>query len=213
MNELETQGYLILKQVISPDVCALLSDYAQLKAKNRPNVRKNKDPLADIHREYADPMMEVLLDQLTPQVEQAVGLSLWPTLSFYYAYQQGNRLASHTDRNSCQFVAGLCIGVDKAYQAQEGSWPLVIEHGGKQTPVRLDAGDMMIFKGHDTPHWREPFSGEWFVSAIFGYVDQQGPFAFQKYDQRASLGAPHIGMFRWSFGCFKQKLRQLLDKK
>ena len=76
---------------------------------------------------------------------------------------------------------------------------------GKTEAVALEIGDVLIFKGHETEHWREVFSGNWFSSAIFGYVDKNGPFAFQKYDQRAALGKPHVGMFRWSLQCLIQK--------
>lgn len=200
-NTLEKQGYLILQQTVSPEVCALLSDYARLKARIRPHIRKRGDPLAFIHREYADPMMEVMLEKLTPHVEKATGLSLWPTLSFYYAYRQGNQLKPHKDRSSCEYVAGLCIGVDEAYQKKEGSWPLVIEVGGEPIVLKLQAGDLVIFKGNEIKHWREPFTGQWFISAIFGYVNKIGPYAFQKYDQRKSLGKQHVGMLRWSLSC------------
>lgn len=197
----------IVKNALSPEICALLADYARLKLSVRPNIRKNQDPLANIHREYGDPMMEVLLEKLKPQVEAALGLELWPTLSFYYTYTRGNELRPHKDRSSCQFVAGLYIGADDEYLKNHGSWPLVMNHEGKAEPVDLNIGDLVIFKGHETEHWREAFGGQWFVSAIFAYVDKKGPYAFQKYDQRKQTGKPHVGMFHWYFGCLKAKIR------
>lgn len=197
-------GFVVLKQVVSPEMCQMLCDYVHLKARVRPNIKKN-DALTGVHREYADPLMETLLDKLTDQVEVATGLSLWPTLSFYYLYRQGNELTPHKDRSSCQIVAGLCIGSDKAFQQGKGSWPLVLDCHGKPVPVHLNPGDLLIFKGHETTHWREVFQGAWFVSAIFGYVEKKGPFAFQKYDQRKQVGMPHIGMFHWLYGCIKNK--------
>ena len=210
---IDKKSYWVIKQALSQEVCALLASYAQLKASSKPQRRKSADPLKDIHREYGDAMMETLLAQFTPLVEQATGLALWPTLSFYYTYKKGNRLNPHKDRSSCQIVAGLCIGVDDAYQQSKGMWPLILQVDGKPKSVALDVGDLVIFKGHETAHWREPFTGAWFVSAIFGYVDKKGPFAFQKYDQRKALGKPHVGMFYWLWGCMKEKItRRFLSR-
>lgn len=204
----EDKNYIVLKDAVSKEVCDLLSDYATFKEKVKPNAKKN-DSLAGIHREYGDPVMETLLEKLTPEIEKATGLELWPTLSFYYTYRTGNKLMKHKDRSSCQFVAGLCIGADEDYKNNNGSWPLIINNNGKPEAIALEYGDILIFKGHETEHWRETFTGKWFVSAIFGFVDKNGPFAFQKYDQRKMLGKPHVGMFNWLFGCIKQKIKNI----
>lgn len=200
--------YKIVKNALSVEICNLLADYARLKCAIRPNIHKHQDPLANIHREYGDTLMEVLLEKLKPQVEAALGLELWPTLSFYYTYAKGNELKPHKDRSSCEYVAGLYIGADEQYLKSQGSWPLVMNCEGKAEAVDLNIGDLVIFKGHETEHWREVFTGDWFVSAIFAYVDKKGSYAFQKFDQRKALGKPHVGMFRWYLGCLKQKIRK-----
>lgn len=200
--------YVIIRQAISPDVCELLAEYARFKAKLKPNVKKNDDPLQGIHREYNDALMETLLNKLTPLVEQATERSLWPTLSFYYTYANGNYLKKHVDRSSCEFVAGLCIGADDAFQTTHKTWPLMLNVRQKTVSIELNAGDLVIFRGHQTEHWRDVFQGEWFVSAIFAYVEKTGPYAFQKYDQRRTLGKPHVGMFRWLAGCLINNLKQ-----
>lgn len=199
------QNYIVIKNVVSKDVCKLLSDYANFKSQLKPNAKKG-DALEGVHREYGDPLMETILAKLTPKVEEATGLELWPTLSFYYTYHHGHQLMPHKDRSSCQIVAGLCIDADDAFKQSSGQWPLVVKLNGQATPVALDYGDMVIFKGYETEHWREVFQGQWFVSAIFGYVDKNGPLNFQKYDQRKSLGRPHVGMFRWLMGCLIHKI-------
>ena len=114
-NNRLNHDYIIVKNVISQDVCRLLSDYANLKAQLKPNINRT-DPLAGAHREYGDPMMETLLNQFLPQVERATGLELWPTLSFYYTYKNGSKLARHKDRSSCEVVAGLCIDADENFK-------------------------------------------------------------------------------------------------
>ncbi|HSX19573.1 MAG TPA: hypothetical protein VLG38_00425 [Gammaproteobacteria bacterium] len=204
----QQHGVIKIPGVLDPATCELLTKYVRMKAQNFSNIRKGNDPLSGVHREYGDPMMETLLDQFTPMIEAATGLSLWPTLSFYYHYTHGNILAPHKDRSSCEVVAGLCIGADPEYRKNMGSWPLLIKD---TAPLTLDYGDLVIFRGHTMQHWREKFTGAWFISAIFGYVDQNGPFSFQKYDQRSALGKKHVGMLRWYFGIFRALLRENIN--
>lgn len=205
---IDKKNYLVVKKVISEDWCQLISEYANLKAQIKPNVYRSGDSLKQVHREYADPLMEVLLQRFTPLVEEATGCALWPTLSFYYSYKNGQQLLPHKDRSSCQIVAGLCIGADEQYKQTQGTWPLWFKFEDQSEAVSVEYGDLVIFKGHETEHWREPFTGQWFISAIFGFVEKEGPYAFQRFDQRSQLGKPHVGMFRWSFGCLKNKMKR-----
>ena len=208
-GEFHEQRFTIIKNAISKECCELLTEYANFKAKHKPHV-KTGDALSGVHREYGDPLMEMFLEKLTPMIEEVTHLQLWPTLSFYYAYKNGDQLNPHKDRSSCQIVAGLCIGADDDFKNNNQPWPLIIENEGKPIPITLDYGDILVFKGHETQHWREAFTGAWFISAIFGYVDKNGPFSFQKYDQRKRLGAPHIGMLRWYYGLIKNHLKSIL---
>jgi len=200
--------YTILKQVVSPQNCELLADYARFKAQLKPNTTKKIDPLDNVHREYGDPLLELLLEKVTPMIAHTLGCAVWPTLSFYYVYQHGTELKPHSDRSSCQWVASLWIGADPEFKKTQKAWPLILKIKDKKTAIKLHDGDILLFKGHETEHWRERFTGQWFVSAIFAFVEQDGPYAFQKYDQRASLGKPHVGMFHWAWGCLKQKFKQ-----
>lgn len=198
---------IIIKNALPVECCALLSSYARFKANIHPNAIKSNDPLKGIHREYGDPLMETLLEQFTPMIERAVGCELWPTLSFYYVYKSKNHLQKHVDRSSCEIVASLCIDADDAFKDHYGTWPLFLDvQQGSEKSFSVNYGDLLLFPGHKMAHWREAFQGQWFVSAIFAYVRKNGPYAFQRYDQRKMLGRPHVGMFRWSWGCIKQSL-------
>ncbi len=204
------QSYYILKQAVSAHDCALLADYALFKEKLKPNIKQSIDPLDHVHREYGDPLMELWLEKLVPTIEHTLGRAVWPSLSFYYVYHHGNKLQMHKDRSSCQWVASLCIGADPAFKQDQQTWPLILKTGEDTTEhAALQYGDILLFKGHETTHWREPFTGQWFVSAIFAFVEKEGPYAFQKYDQRKALGKPHVGMFRWTWACLKHKILQV----
>ncbi len=212
---IDNHTYIIIKGAVSPELCDFMANYATFKESVKPNAKKGI--LINVHREYGDFLMETMLNNLTPLIEKATGLALWPTLSFYYVYKNGHQLQKHKDRSSCQIVAGLCIGADEGFKKENGQWPLILNIEGRPVPISLDYGDILIFRGSETEHWREAFTGKWFVSAIFGYVEKNGPYAFQKFDQRKSLGRPHVGMFNWSFGYLKNdiksRLRSLFSQK
>ncbi len=197
--------YWIIKNALDKNVCQLITDYALLQSEVKPRIWKHQDPLAHVHRAYGDPLMEVLLERLLPLIEAQVGKKLWPTLSFYYTYRHQHELPKHTDRSSCEYVASICLGADANFLEQHGTWPLMLELDGQSSAVSLERGDVLIFKGYETVHWRQPYEGQWFVSAIFAYVDQAGPMAFQKFDQRSRLGLPHVGMVRWLWKEFRNR--------
>ncbi len=205
LENIKPQAPIVLKKALSAEACALLSNYVRFKAKVNPNIKN--DRLKNVHREYGDMLMDMYLDQLTPLIEEATQSSLWPTHSFYYQYTNGTKLVKHKDRSSCQIVAGLYIDADEDFKKDNKHWPLFLNVQGKTEAFPLDVGDLVIFRGFETEHWREAFTGNWFISAIFAYVEKDSPYAFQKFDQRSSLGKPHVGMFRWMWGCVKNGMK------
>lgn len=48
---------------------------------------------------------------------------------------------------------------------------------------------MIIYRGHDIDHWREPFMGRNHAQVFLHYNDENGPFA-KKWDGRPILGIP-----------------------
>lgn len=131
---------------------------------------------------YGDPIMEGLLSKLLPIIENASGLRLFPTYSYFRVYQTGDALGRHTDRPSCEVSLSLCLG----YEAP-APWPIWIEGPRSVASVSLEAGDGLLYRGIECPHWRSPFEGSRLVQTFLHYVDQQGPYSQWKFDKRPSL--------------------------
>ena len=52
-------------------------------------------------------------------------------------------------------------------------------------------GDMVIYKGCELEHWREPFEGNNHAQVFLHYNNIDGPFGTQnKFDKRPLLGIP-----------------------
>jgi hypothetical protein len=117
-------------------------------------------------------------------MEKTTGLTLHPTYSYYRVYAPGDILERHKDRESCEISCTLCFN----YEYTDYEWPIYMDG----TPVVLEPGDMVVYRGCDLDHWREPFDikdlDAWQVQGFFHYVDANGPNADFKYDRRESIG-------------------------
>lgn len=130
---------------------------------------------------YGDFIMDGLLNSLLPQIEQASGLRLFPTYSYFRMYKHGDTLARHTDRPSCEISVTLCLGFEG-----DTSWPVCIEGPSGTSSVNLRAGDGLLYRGRECPHWRDKFEGTRQAQVFLHYVDQEGPCVEWKLDKRPS---------------------------
>ena len=61
----------------------------------------------------------------------------------------------------------------------------------KGTKVNLKPGDMLLYRGVELEHWREPFKGKLCGQVFFHYNDKNGPFKTKNiFDGRSVLGLP-----------------------
>ena len=73
---------------------------------------------------------------------------------------------------------------------QDYKWPMwVQDKQGKEVPVSLEPGDMIIYRGCDVYHWREPYLGLNHAQVFLHYNDLAGPYRKQ-YDGRPILAIP-----------------------
>jgi hypothetical protein len=143
------------------------------------------------HSKYADPAMEALLLVLHPIMEQASGLKLYPTYSYFRVYRNGDDLKIHKDRASCEISSTLCFNY--SYDTDQFKWPIFMDG----TELFLNPGDMAIYRGCELNHWRDAFEyveDAWHVQGFFHYVDINGPHAEFKYDKRNSIGEKPINV-------------------
>jgi hypothetical protein len=181
-------GYCIVKSAISQELRDFITQYALFDSAQDFSPERYDGPgtVAGAHTKYADPAMESILLYLHNIVETNTGLSLHPTYSYYRIYKNGDELALHTDRESCEISVTLCFNFD--YENSEYKWPIFMD--GK--PIVQDAGDLVIYRGCDVKHWREKLQqsdNSWHLQGFFHYVDANGPYAEYMYDRRPMIGA------------------------
>ena len=101
-----------------------------------------------------DSLIQVLLQQKLPLLENVTGLKLFKTYCYWRYYGFGATLSTHADRPSCEI-----------------------------TVTELDIGDGLVYLGVEVPHSRpEMFRGDGMAQCLLHYVDQKGPFTHHKDD-------------------------------
>ena len=131
--------------------------------------------------------METLLQQVKPVMEKHTGIKLSPTYSYARIYKQGDVLARHKDRYSCEISTTLNLGGDP--------WSIYLDPTGKtgQAGIKVDLnpGDMLIYSGCDLEHWREEFKGKDCGQVFLHYNKASSKTAKENYlDKRPLLGTP-----------------------
>jgi len=128
---------------------------------------------------YAMPVFEALMSEKHKLMEKKTKLTLFPTYSFLRMYTKYSILKEHTDRPSCEYSCTVYIDSCGTYK-----WPIYM---GK-TPIYLNPGDAVIYKGCEVPHSRKEFLGDWQAQCFLHYVDANGPNASFMLDRRRTLG-------------------------
>ena len=182
----ERDRYVVLPSLLKQPSLTQVYRYA-CKISELPGAMPTGDEqVTDTPSSYADFIMDDLLTSLLPEIERASGLSLFPTYSYFRMYKRGDVLAKHTDRPSCEISVTLCLGFEA-----EKPWPVSIEGPRSTSSVSLLAGDALLYRGVECPHWRESFEGHRLAQVFLHYVDQNGLHTEWKFDKRESLTQLH----------------------
>ena len=185
-NKFGSQGYVRVEELVDSQTVKTVSQYFENKIHRGEWVGKKEVEAGDASKlgYYADPLIEVLLKQCLPTIQEQTGLELEPTYSFSRVYQEGEELTPHTDRPSCEISATINVA------CTEDVWPIWMQYKDND-PVKcmLNPGDAVVYKGCEVTHWRRKLpKGQINVQFMLHYVDKNGPYAEYKFDKRESLG-------------------------
>ena len=194
--------YTIIKQAISKELALFLYNYILIKRQVAETMFKhqyispielswghwNDNQVPNTYSHYADVAMETLLLRLNPLMEKATGLKLYPNYSYCRVYKKGDILKRHIDRFSCEISTTMNLGGNE--------WPIFLLINKKEVKVNLKPGDMLIYRGEELEHWREPFKGKDCAQVFFHYNNKKTKDAkLNMFDKK-----PHIGLPFWFRG-------------
>ena len=193
--------YTVLKKAISTELAEFVYKYFLNKRKVARFLFDQKyispfteywgvwtdEQVPNTYSHYSDLVMETLLQQVKPIMEKHTGLKLSETYSYARIYKNGDILARHKDRYSCEISTTLNLGGDE--------WPIYLDPTGNQgragIKLNLEPGDMLIYSGCDLEHWREEFKGKDCGQVFLHYNKIGSKIAKEnKWDKRPLIGLP-----------------------
>ena len=204
----EEHRWVKIDKFIDSNMCNLLYHHIQLETARLNYYDENDIPYSkEIDGEftdtqapgdfskYGDPIMDTLLSLSLEQMQTLTGKELVPTYSYHRLYTNGTELKKHSDRPSCEISTTLCLGYDvsnvDANKYPDWDWPMFIkEKDGTEMPVHMKPGDMIIYRGCELKHWREPFWGNNHAQVFLHYNEKDGQYNIPN-DGRPILGMPH----------------------
>ena len=117
---------------------------------------------------YNHPQYRKIHSGIRLKLEKILGRKLYNTYYYDRYYFPGQELTRHADRDACEISVTLHISTNL-----EEEWPIWIKTPdvyknkdkrelltvGENRSVSLQAGDGMIYKGCERPHWRDRMPG------------------------------------------------------
>ncbi len=177
MNDLlEARHHLVVPQFISRERAqalakALAQQHAQIPLSSDARV-----PAAPAAYDFL-PFVRLLIEKI-PQVETLCDERVLPTYTYARLYGHGDVLADHVDRDACELSLTLNLDADEP-------WPIWLKTPtGDTVAVRQQPGDALMYLGCKTPHWREPFAGQFCTQVFIHYVFSFGPRAYAYFDKK-----------------------------
>jgi hypothetical protein len=137
---------------------------------------------------YWHPQYRSIHSSIRLKLEKELGRKLYNTYYYDRFYFPGQALTRHADRDACEISVTVHISSNL-----KTPWPIwiktpdtyadkkktLITQRGENRSVILNAGDGMVYKGCERPHWREPMPTEHTRTWYGKRVEKEGLYYHQ----------------------------------
>lgn len=183
----EDKKWVYLNDTISKEDCKTLTDHMFRLHEMGKTTKDEQCPLSD--SVYGDEILDAVCERLAEPLGQQLGIQLLPTYTYARIYRNGDVLARHQDRPSCEISGTMTLGFDEA----SALWPIYFaenEDDKLGEEINIGVGDLVMYRGCELPHWRPKYKGNWQVQVFFHFVDANGPYKDYQFDGRGGMGQP-----------------------
>ena len=195
----EKNGYLVIKDLWDPK--ELYSEVPEQKGQYNywdKNIEHfNHVPVENqvegSTSRYWHPQYRTIHSGIRMKLEKHLGRKLYNTYYYDRFYNPGQALTLHADRDACEI--SVTVHVSTNLEGDAADWPIwiktpdtyadktkmVITETGENRSVVLQAGDGMVYKGCERPHWRDPMPTQYEKKGLFGrkQVEKEGLYYHQ----------------------------------
>ena len=203
----DTNGYLIIKNLCDPEKLFHSVPKERGLFNWRGSDKLDKFTYQEVETQvsgslarYWHPQYRKIHSEIRLILERVIGRKLYNTYYYDRFYFPGQELKKHTDRPACEISVTIHVSTNI-----KESWPIWIKTpdtfedktmkiaNGENRFVHLEAGDGMVYKGCERPHWRDPMPGLleskinkdeslYYHQIFFHYVLQDGIRAHYAWD-------------------------------
>ena len=195
----EKNGYLVIKDLWDPK--ELYSEVPEQKGQYNywdKNIEHfNHVPVENqvegSTSRYWHPQYRTIHSGIRMKLEKHLGRKLYNTYYYDRFYNPGQALTVHADRDACEI--SVTVHISTNLEGDAADWPIwiktpdtyadktkmVITETGENRSVVLQAGDGMVYKGCERPHWRDPMPTQYEKKGLFGrkQVEKEGLYYHQ----------------------------------
>lgn len=189
----DSLGFLVVRNVIPHDLIRSEPNFESGRMDGDENWVEYDTQVPGSLERYSHPDFKDLHVACKKIIEEIVGVDLYLTYFFDRYYHTGEMLEYHADRPSCEISASVHCSTNLPEPYCD--WPLYIQSvDGREHCLHLNKGDMVIYKGCERPHWRNPlttpyqtdyeFDERYYYHQVFlHYVLQQGIRSHHRFDK------------------------------
>ncbi len=193
-EQFETDGYLVVKNLWDPKELhrPVPEERGQI---NYWGKRLDQFTYTEVEQQvegslacYWHPQYRSIHSSIRIKLEKELGRKLYNTYYYDRFYFPGQALTRHADRDACE----ISVTVHISSNIQE-PWPIwiktpdtyadkkktLITQRGENRSVILNAGDGMVYKGCERPHWRDPMPTEYQRTWYGKRVEKDGLYYHQ----------------------------------
>ncbi|MEZ0372546.1 MAG: hypothetical protein ACAI44_25870 [Candidatus Sericytochromatia bacterium] len=167
-RSLAERGYVVLRQVVNPLQLAAVRGYSR-QLEQGGYFEADQAQVKGRQLFHNHPLMQFLHLQLNQVIRDIVPLPVKPSYSYLAIYPGGCELKRHLDRRQCAWNVSLALDMEPE---PASPWPFCLEYKDQVHSLELEMGDLVLYSGTQTPHWRPHLPKEQRAGmALFHFVN------------------------------------------
>ena len=170
-QQFKDKGYVYLEGAMSKEECNAVTSHMFNLYENGSLTKDDQCPLSDSI--YDDVILNNILHRMVKPLSETLGIELEAAYCYARIYRPGEVLEWHKDRPACEISGTMTLGFDPSTRV----WPIFFgkdDNDQVGSPLDIDIGDIVMYRGEELPHWRNAFKGKWQTQVFFHYVDKNG---------------------------------------